>query len=88
MYWGRTRHIDIHQDVRYSIDAVSRHFGIFPRGIVTDMAGQFNDPVMYFDTNCSGNDILFTIKLSNDLLLYLHIVFHQAVPRLVERSAR
>jgi hypothetical protein len=25
---------------------------------------------------------LFTIKRSNHLLLYLHIVFHQAVPRL------
>jgi hypothetical protein len=81
MYWGRTRHIDIHQDLRHSIDALSRHFGIFLSSIVTDMAGEFNDPVMYFDTNCSGNDILLTIKLSNHLLLYLHIVFHQEVPR-------
>jgi hypothetical protein len=84
MYWGRTRpgHIDIHQDVRHSIDALGRHFGIFPSSVVIDVAGQFDDPVMYFDTNCSGSDILLTIKLSNDLLLYLHIVFHQAVPRL------
>jgi hypothetical protein len=55
---------------------VSRHFGIFPGSIVANPTRKFNDPVMHFDPNRSGNNILFTIKLSKDLLPYLHIVFH------------
>jgi hypothetical protein len=76
--------IDIHHDARDPIDAVGRQFGIFPYGIVTHMTRQFDDPVMYFDPNCSGNDIRFTIKLGKDLLLDLHVVFHRTVPRLNE----
>lgn len=52
------------------------HFGIVPDGIVPDTTGQFNDSMMNLDPNGSGDDILFTIKLGKDFLLYLHIVFH------------
>jgi hypothetical protein len=78
VYWGRIcpGHIDIHHDARHSIHAMSRHFGIFPNRIVTNLTRQFNDSVMYLDPNSSGGDALFTIKLGNDLFLYLHIVFH------------
>jgi hypothetical protein len=40
------------------------------------MTRKLDDPVMYLDSNCSGYDTLFTIKLGNDLFLYLHIVLH------------
>jgi hypothetical protein len=37
---------------------------------------------MDLDPNGTGNDILFPTKLGKDLLLHLHIVFHQVRPRL------
>jgi hypothetical protein len=42
---------------------------------------------MYFDTNCALNNILFSIKLSDDFLLNLHIVCHQAIPSRLIRGA-
>jgi hypothetical protein len=59
---------------------VCGHFGLFPYGFVTNVTRQFNDPVMHLHPNRPGNDILLTIKLSNDCLLHLDIVFHQVAP--------
>jgi hypothetical protein len=69
-------HIDIHHDARHAINAVGRHFGILLDGTVANMTRKLDDPVMYLDPNRSGYDTLFTIKLGNDLFLYLHIVLH------------
>jgi len=55
-------------------------FGVFLNCSVANAAREFHDSVMYFDANCAGYDILFTIKLGYDVFLNLHIVFHQAIP--------
>jgi hypothetical protein len=72
--------INIHNDACNPVNASGSEFGISPNRIVTNAAREFNDPVMYLDANCTGNNIWFTIKLSKDVLLHLHIVLHQAVP--------
>ena len=72
--------INIHNDGCNTVNAACSEFGIFLGCIVTKTAREFNDAVMHLDTNCAGNDILFTIKLREDILLNLHIVFHQTVP--------
>jgi hypothetical protein len=44
------------------------------------VAREFNNPVMYLDANCAGNDILIMAKLDEDVLLNLNVVLHRAVP--------
>jgi hypothetical protein len=72
--------INIHNDACNPVNASGSEFGISPYRIVTNAAREFNDPVMYLDANCTGNNIRFMMKLSKDVLLHLHIVLHQAVP--------
>jgi hypothetical protein len=72
--------INIHNDACNPVNASGSEFGISLNRIVTNAAGEFNDPVVYLDANGTGNNIWLTIKLSKDVLLHLHIVLHQAVP--------
>ncbi len=69
--------INIHNDACNPVNPSGGEFGISPNRRVTNAAREFNDPVMDLDANGTGNNILFTIKLSKDLLLHLHIVLHR-----------
>jgi len=79
---GRTcaGHVNIHNDARNTVDGTGSAFGIFPNCRITNATREFNDSMMYLNTHCTGNDIRFTIKLSDDVFLNLYIIFHQAVP--------
>jgi hypothetical protein len=72
--------VNIHNDIRNTIDGTGSELRIFPNRRVANASRQFDDPVMYFNTNGAGNDIRFSTELSEYVSLNLHIVFHQAVP--------
>jgi hypothetical protein len=82
---GCAGYINIDNDASDTVNAAGSELGSLADCIVTDAAGEFNDPVMYLDADRTGNDTLFTIELGNDVLLHFHIVFHQVVPFLANQ---
>ena len=54
-----------------------RVFRRLPNGRIIDAADEFNNAVMYFDTDGSGVNVGLTINLGEDVLLNEHIVFHR-----------
>ena len=73
-------HVDIHDNARDTVNTTGSEFASVPECEVTNAAREFNNPVMYLDANCAGNDILIMAKLDEDVLLNLNVVLHQAVP--------
>jgi hypothetical protein len=84
---ARARNVDIHDDGCDVIDAMRSALGTLHGGMVTHMTRKFHDPVMYFDADRARNYILFLTKLSEDVVLNLHIVHHQPIPSLFIREA-
>jgi hypothetical protein len=72
--------VNIHHDGCDTVNATGRAFGNLPNGMITNAPGEFNNPVMYLDTDRAGDNGLFTIKLREDVLLNEQIVFHQGTP--------
>jgi len=54
----------VENDAGNAGNATSVELGALPSGGVVDATGEFNDAVMYLDTNRAGRDILVTIELS------------------------
>ena len=50
----------------------------FHGSLVIHVAREFHDPVMYFDADHACNHSLFLTKLSEHVVLNLHIVCHQS----------
>ncbi len=80
------RDVDIHDDGCHVIDAMRSALGTLHSGLVTHMARKLHDPVMHFDADRARNHILFLTKLSEDVLLNLHVVCHQPTPSLFIRE--
>jgi hypothetical protein len=72
--------VDIHNHVGNLRNSTRSEFGVFPRFTVTHGAREFHNPVMYFHTDGAGDDTLFPIQFSEDIVLNLHVIFHGAVP--------
>jgi hypothetical protein len=62
--------------------------GTLHGGLVIHMTRKFHDPVMYFDADRARNHVLFLTKLSEDVLLNLHVVCHQPTPSLFTRECQ
>jgi hypothetical protein len=77
---ANARDVNIHNHRRHVPNATGSELGLFLDCVVANAARELHDPVMYFNTNCALNNIVFSIKLSEHFLLNLHIVFHQAIP--------
>jgi hypothetical protein len=71
----------VHNDAGNPGNAPSVKLGTRLCCSVTNATGEFNDTVMYLYTNCAGWDIVVPIELSENLLLNLHITFHDFWPR-------
>jgi hypothetical protein len=78
--------VNIHNDVCNIRDATSRAFRNLPNGMIVNAAGEFNNPVMYLDTDRASDNGLFTGKLPQDVLLNEQIIFHRNTPFTLNNS--
>jgi hypothetical protein len=80
-------HVNIHDDGCNIENPSSRDFGVLLDSIVTNTTREFHYPVMDFDANGVGDDILFSIELGENIVLNLPIAFHQVFPSWLIRGS-
>jgi hypothetical protein len=82
---ARAGDVNIHDHGGNTVNRTRRGFGILPDFRVTHLAREFDDTVMYLDTDGAVSDIRLAVELSDYVLLNLHIVLHLAIPSRAER---